>query len=517
MKVHISNNEQLLAKICSVIYDRKGMYEAALEQSKKNQASQKIKFGIKRSIMNWEELFESDREDGKGFLLDETVNYNNLDNENYMIESSSIMSYKFGIRSNDTKTIQAKRFRCICGYLEGEYAGVKCPKCGSETQNRYAIRGWWQIKNFKIFNPDWLSVFMAHLNTKVISRDELKNNLYQTSSRKNRTGYNIIDLQNRENLVAFINEYAADDARDYFMANIDCAMSNKIPCISKDYRYYSVVNRIEDKPSIKNHELNKYYIMINDSVRDLNLLGGRESSATIARHLNRINTNLLSIYEVNKHSLGGNKESYIRGKVAGRRKHYSGRMVVEALLHPRVDVCTIPYSVFGEFTIDYHKDLYIKYGMTAESENRMRNNYPSTSDKIIMIKVLKELKASHLNTVFIYRAPCLYKGSVLGMEIIGLTNADVIRVNDISLDIGLKGDKDGDMLGVFLLNPEVRQTIFYAFNPKRLIFDPIKGEINSGYELVESFNYVAYELLNDGLDHSNEVLTTDDMKKLGLL
>lgn len=432
------------SKICSIIYDRDKLFELALQNEIKNKQEQVVKFGLSRKIQSWQELFKTDMEEGKGFMLDTGVNYNKLDDENYMIETNSIMSYKFGIRSNDTKPVQAKRFRCVCGYLEGEYAGVKCPKCGSETQNRYAIRGWWSLNKFKVFNPDWLAVFMSHVNTKVISKAQLKENLTQTSSRKDRTGFNILDLQIKENLVAFIDAYASEGTKDYFMANIDCAMTDKIPCISKDYRYYSVVQRIGNKPSVNNHPLNRLYIIINNSVRDLNRMTGRESSATICRHLNRINDNLLEIYEQNKHTLGGTKESYIRGKAAGRRKDHSGRMVVEALLHPRVDVCTIPYAYFGELTIDYYKDIYLKYGLTAESENRMRNNYPTTADKLIMIKVLKELKDQCLNYIFSYRAPCLYKASSLALEVIGLTNSNVFRVSDISLDAGLKGDKDGD-------------------------------------------------------------------------
>ena len=88
--------------------------------------------------------------------------------------------------------------------------------------------------------------------------------------------------------------------------------------------------------------------------------------------------------------------------------------------------------------------------MTAESENRMRNNYPNKWDKIIMVKVFKELKAMHLNTIFAYRAPCLYIGSIVGLEIIGLTNDPVVFVNDTTLDGALHGDKDGDRKVMFI-------------------------------------------------------------------
>lgn len=501
-------------KICSILYDREEMFKSALEQERKNKASQHVRFVLTRKVISWNKLYDKDMSSGKGFLLDTSVDYNQISDENYMIESNSIMSYKFGIRSNDPKTVQAKRFRCACGNIEGPCAGVRCPICDTETTNRYAIRGWWTLNKYKIFNPDWFSMFITNLRTK--ARAQVMSNLY--SNNKDRDGFNILDLQNKETLIQFVNYYMQDDnVKEFFLANIDCAMSDKIPCISKDYRYYSVVNRMGSKPSVNNHPLNKLYFIINNSVRDLNRMTNRESAATVCRHLSRINNNLLEVYEQNKYTLGGTKESYIRGKVAGRRKRSSGRMVVEALLHPRLDVCTLPYAYFGEFFLDYHRDLFIKHGLTAESENRMRGNYPTTEDKLIMIKVLADLKKNHTNTLFAYRAPALYKGSMVSLEILGLTNSNVFKINDTTLDAALHGDKDGDILGVYVLPPSIRQTLFFAFNPKRLTHDFISGKYNGSVALVESYNYLMYEVLNDQEDHSNDIVSEDEMKRLGLI
>lgn len=73
------------------------------------------------------------------------------------------------------------------------------------------------------------------------------------------------------------------------------------------------------------------------------------------------------------------------------------------------------------------------------------------------------------------------------------------------------------ILGIFALPPAVRQTSFFAFNPKRLSHNHISGKYNDSLSLVESYNYLAYEVLNDNQDHSNDVLTKEDMIKLGLL
>lgn len=427
-------------KICSLITDHTGFYDTAIEQEEINKKTRKVKFGLYRKVVNLEELFKEDMELHRAFILDTSVDYTKLQDEAYMVNSDSIFSYKFGIRSNDNRMVQSKRFRCKCGALEEPISGVKCSICGTETQNIYAIRGWFILNDFKVFTPDYLATLLANLNKTVISKKQLLENLLSFSSRANKRGPNLLDLQNREALIKFVDTYASIEKKDYFMTHIDAAMTSVIPVISKDYRFYSVVNKIGDKPNINSHALNKMYIGINDSVRILNNMKGRESPANKLAYLSRITQKLLDIYAETKKTLGGSKEAYIRGKIGGRRKENSGRLVVEATKHPRVDACIVPYNFFGEFTIDQHRDLYVKYGMTADSENRMKNNYPNKWDKLIMVKVLRELKENHLNTMFMYRAPCIYIGSILAFEIISLTNENTIEISDQSLEFAFHGD-----------------------------------------------------------------------------
>ena len=437
-------------KLCSMITDVMGFYDTAIEAEAKNQKDRKIKFGLYRKTINLQELFEEDMELHRAFILDTSIDYTRLQDEAYMINGDSIFSYKFGIRNNDNKMVQAKRYRCKCGNLEEPMSGIMCPICHTETQNIYDIRGWFVLNNFKVFEPDWLSIFLGNLNKSNGPKKQILDSLLTFSSARNKKGPNLLDLQDRETLVKWIEDHAAENKKEYFLATIDCAMTNVIPVISKDYRYYTVVNKIGNEPSINSHSLNKLYIGINDSVRILNNMKGYESPAQKLACLSSITKKLLEIYAETRKTLGGSKESYIRGKVGARRSSYSGRLVVEATKHPRVDACIVPYNFIGEFTIDMHRDLYVKYGMTAESEYRMRNNYPNSYDKQIIIKVFKELKEQHLNTMFMYRAPCIYIGSLLAFEIIGFTNSDVIKINDTALD-QMAGDKDGDRKLVFIL------------------------------------------------------------------
>lgn len=433
-------SEQDRRKICSLITDHMEFFDEAIRHEEENKKKRNIKFGLYRKTLDIHALFIKDMELHRGFILDTSIDYSRLQDETYMVNSNSIFSYKFGIRSNDNRMVQAKRYRCKCGLLEEPMAGIKCPVCHTETQNIYDVRGWFVLKGFKVFEPDWLSLFLANLNKSAGPKKQVLDNLITFASARNKKGPNLLDLQDRNELIKFVEKYASEDKKDYFLSTIDTAMISEIPVISKDYRFYSVTNKIGNEPSVNSHTLNKMYIGINDSVRFLNNMRGKESPAQKLSCLRCITQRLLDIYAEIKKTLGGSKESYIRGKIGGRRNGNSGRLVVEATKSPRVDACIIPYAYFGEFTIDTHRDLYLKYGMTAESENRMRNNYPNKWDKIIMVKVFKELKAMHLNTIFAYRAPCLYIGSIVGLEIIGLTNDSVVFVNDTMLDHCLHGD-----------------------------------------------------------------------------
>lgn len=445
----VTNHEER-TKLSSVIYGMTSFLEKALDQENINNLNSNISFTLNRDMVNYEKLYAADKRAGIGFDLDVNINYDyqNLKDEASFINSDSLFSYKFGIRSTDTKKVQMKRYRCTCGKTEEAVSGVRCPYCKTETQNIYCVRGWFSLNKFKVLSPDFLNLMLHHLRGDIkdvngvkLTKDEIQKSLFKFVSKKHRSLPNILELQDKAKLIDFIKEYVQKEYIEYFLTHIDVALSSKIPVISKDFRYYSVVNRIgKNNSSIDTHPSNKLYISINNKVRLLNRLSGFESEATILSALSEITKKMLELFNENIKALGVGKDSMIRGKVGGRRKGWSGRLVVEAIGHPRVDVCTIPYAFFGEFTIDYHKDIYIKYGMTPESESRMKNNIPNTNDKVIMVKVLKELKEQKLNTLFAYRAPCIYIGSLLTFEIIGLTHSNVFRLSDIALDAGWKGD-----------------------------------------------------------------------------
>lgn len=68
-----------------------------------------------------------------------------------------------------------------------------------------------------------------------------------------------------------------------------------------------------------------------------------------------------------------------------------------------------------------------------------------------------------------------------------------------------------------MLPPNIRAVTYFAFNPKRLILDPVKGCINDGFELVESIQYIACKVLDDDDAHKGNLLTLKDMIKRGLV
>ena len=112
------------------------------------------------------------------------------------------------------------------------------------------------------------------------------------------------------------------------------------------------------------------------------------------------------------------------------------------MLSPVTYECSLSYASFGVMFLDWHYELFVKYGMTAESEFRIRQMIPSSDDFTMLTLVLIELQKIDLAWVTCYRPPVLYKQSLQGMYISGLTKDGCIRVTEITLGIGYKGDKD---------------------------------------------------------------------------
>lgn len=432
-------------KLTPLLNDIYSIMDIAKESEDLNRESIHLRWGLRKDVQNWEEMRKNDILAKRSFDL-EPMNYSDPNDLPLFIANKSLFSYRFGIRASDASSISNKRYRCNkCGEYESSMSGERCPLCGGETVYKYDVRAYAVLKGFKVFNPHWLNLFLSNTN-KSLTKKDLVTSLFTYISPKKKTSPNILDLQNREVLEEWIRRYSAPDKVDIFLETIDKAMSSVIPILSKDFRTYQIKKQFDGSVVAITDPLNKYYINIAKKVDDLNdITTGRKTRADSAKiqFLSSINNNLLDLHAECLRILGDGKESMIRGKIGGRRKGHSCRLVVEGLVHPKVDACTLPYSFFGELFIDYHKETFIKYGMDPHSENRMKNNIPNRIDRIIMAKVLKELKEKHQNYILVYRAPCIYLGSILSMEIIGLSrDSDCIRVHDTALDAGLSGDKD---------------------------------------------------------------------------
>lgn len=66
-----------------------------------------------------------------------------------------------------------------------------------------------------------------------------------------------------------------------------------------------------------------------------------------------------------------------------------------------------------------------------------------------------------------------------------------------------------------MLPADVRKQLFFAFSPKRAIYNPITGFINTGMELEESVYLLTYKLLSV-LPSIKDNVVTDISKEKGL-
>lgn len=417
----------------------------------------KIRFGLSKRFINYEELYLRDKRNGEGFDLHVLYKpkYDKLYDKESLINQDSIFSHYYSLTGDDTPFAQANRFRCICGKTRSEKTGVYCEVCDSYTANREAKRGWVILKNYYMFNPDYFKALMNNLKKKT-PKERLKHEICSNKpfkkddefKHKYAPKYNLITLQDKNVLKEFIREFVDERVQDFFINNINCALSKKLPIISKDFRHYTVKDRLNGTAKVEMHEINFSYMIIARDVDKVNEFNGFETEDTILRYLGNILNKFLDVHAILQNMLGDKKDSDLRGKTGGRRKSNSGRLIMEGMIGMAMDTCTIPYRVFGVITITPHKHIYEKYGLTPESERRIRDCIPNTFDKQMMIKVLKELQEDFLNIITVSRAPILYRESICALKVVGLTNDYVFRANEFVVSVMLRGDKEV-FIGIF--------------------------------------------------------------------
>ena len=489
------------------LLDVRRLKKVCEKREKENREKVTLNFQVEKTSLNLEEMFRADMIGKHGFIVDTSARYEKQGADAGLIDLDTILSYKFGVKESDPASVKEKRYTCECETdnikaTSGEY----CPKCKTYAVEHKYIRGWICINNFKVFNPDLLAVFIKNRNKK----KELKK---ASNYRPDRTEvdrypwlsnpdfrYNIYNLQNPDTLKEFIIEYSQPKYLDYFLSKLDSFMTSKIPVVSKNHRHHQVITKLDGTPDIRSHEINKYLILINNKVDDLNESSGYMSSGKIIKYLSDINKGYSAIYDNVMSIIGDGKSSDFRGRIGGRRKGSSAKVVIESMLSPVSHECTLSYASFGIMFLDWHYELFVKHGLTAESEFRIRQMFPSKDDYVMMTKVLGELQTEDLAWVTCYRPPALYKSSMQGLYISGLTADGCIRVTEIALGVGMKGDKDGDQMLMFALDPSIRLSFGFAFNGRRDVYDPITGTIRDAFELPESVYFLTYSLFPDEVE-----------------
>lgn len=470
------------------------MLESTKEQIKyiDQRNRNKRQYGLVRDIINLDELFKEDIETNKGFILNTSIDYTSLmSDEAKLRELDSIFSAKFGQYTKDTLV-----FKCECGNLESDKAGEYCSQCGTFTDKKIYQRGWFKLQNgFKVFNPDYFNLLKTNIDVKKVNKSKKALETLIFSS-KGDFKYNIFNLMNKEILIEFINSFVLDHMKDFFLSRIDSAMTSSIPVISSNYRYYKVEKTLnEDKPNIRNHSYNQYYIAMSYAINDINSLDKELSSMTSKVFLlSHLTHKWLQLSKEMSKDLGKDKKkSYFRGKTSGRYKSASAKLIIECEKGLEIDEGILPYTVFGLIVNKYYKQDLKDLGLSPEGFKRLETFRPSNGDKIILNKLLKRMKDRKVNIITLLRAPSIYKTSILSLKIVGLENCDVVKINDITLGVCLKGDKDGDTAICVLSKPDIALAEFFAYHPSKGIFNPLTGEINSSFEIQESQYYIVYE------------------------
>ena len=506
--------------------------EVAKRVSQNNVNTTVVDMNLVKRTVNFENLFLSDMLDKKGFVIDTHIQY--ADQGDGMIdlkEVASIYSYRFGVNpKEDPPSVIEKRYTCSCDDPTniGENiheVGIKCPVCGSYAIERKCVRGWICLNDFKVFNPDMLANLMA--NKRVKNKGGISfptSNKSKSSSSKDsypwlgdkNFKYNILELQDPNILVEFIEAVAAPEYLDRFLSMKDDFMTSKIPVINKSMRHHRSKISIDGTPKVESHASNTEYILISQHTDELNRETSKYLSATRKRSLlYSINESMVELRDIILVQIGGDKSKDLRDKVGGRRKGSSTNLVVEGIAGSYVTFeCTLPFFAFGIMFIDWHRDLYVKHGMTPDSEFRIRSMLPDKSDRVMLNAVLLELQDVGLASVLVIREPVIYPTSVQGMYIGGLTLHGACGITDISLGFCFKGDRDGDNAQFIALSPAVRRSIFFSFNGRTAAYEVIAGTTAPGFELEESIYFIVYRLFTNNLNLPDILVDNTTAKRL---
>ncbi|MGL5715366.1 MAG: hypothetical protein ACRCX2_20275 [Paraclostridium sp.] len=430
------------------LLDIKYLIDVAREREESLKQEVTLNFKIEKDSLNLEELFRKDLIGKIGFSLHTDVRYEKQGADSGIVDLRSVFSYLYGVKESDTQTVKEKKYTCNCEVDNIKKAGTWCDKCKSYAIEHKYTRGWFSIDKFKVFNPDMFSMLMKY---KVGGANLRKSSNYRadkTDSDKNpwlvnpECKYNIYELQKPGRLLEYIKEHVKVENQTFFIERIDRIMTSKIPAVSKNLRHHQVITKLDGTSDIRSHEINKYLILINNKIDDLNKDSEYMSKGKILRYLADINKNYLAIYDQVLDIIGNGKGSDIRGKIGGRRKGNSSKLLIESKMTHVTHECSISYAAFGIMFLEWHYELFVKHGMTAESEFRIRQVMPSKDDFPLLTKVLRELQEQDLAWICSLREPVLYRASLQGMYVSGLTDDGSIRVGEITLGVGYKGDKD---------------------------------------------------------------------------
>lgn len=508
----LRDNEGIVRRKKNNIYH---LLEVAKEQNKaaEERNRQYMNYGLSRDILNLEDLFKSDIGKNIGFVIDETIDYYKLmsdkakNEESKLRELNSIFSYKFGNYKKENQT-----YTCDCGHTETNVAGEQCELCKTFTDKRIYKRGWFVLKNgFKVFNPDYFNLLLKNIDVKKLkmSKKAFQASLVSTHSI---TEYNLISLMNKDVLRNFINEFVVERMKDFLLNRVDRAMTRAIPVISSNYRFYKVEKTLNsNKPNVKYHEYNSKYVRMSNTINNINSLEEHSSFASKMINLENLTKLYMELYKLIMNDLGKDKKkSYLRGKTSGKYKPASCKVIVDCSPGLQVDECMLPYHIFGVMVNKYYKSDLKDLGLSPEGFKRLETFRPTTSDKIVLVLLLKRLKERNVNFCTILRAPSIYINSIYGCKIVGLTNYDSILINDITLGCCLRGDKDGDTTICVLSIPKIGVAEYFAYHPSKSVFLSLTGEINDSFEVPESQYYTLYGAfkMGEGREMKNDLPPT---------
>ena len=381
---------------------------------------------------------EKDIKEGNGFVVAPTKGV-----KKDIKDPLSIFSRKFGQTIKDVNPF-GNRYSCECGYTQNKVNnGCICKVCGTRVKyvdDNYEYFGWLVLKDHWIISPAFYNALRFFIGKdfdniiKFQSSTDEDGHQGSVEPVKDQKYYGIGLIEFREKfdeiMQYYLNKNKKQQHYDDIMGEKDKVFTQSIPVFTVLLRPFDT-----DKYTFSHEETNKYYVIINKLVSELNKsskIGMKQKRDEeperkyIQDLLYKLQMKIQGLYTEIINIIKG-KKGNIR-TLFGGRCNFTSRNVIVADPSLRIDQVRLPYSALLELLQQSIVNILMKTYNISNSDAYDRWYHAQLKKDPVIISIIESIiknsTPEHYGIpILINRNPTIGYGSVLQMYCIGISDS----------------------------------------------------------------------------------------------